>query len=70
MVGRGGKRESGVVSDVDYTAVHGVEFSCEDGCGVAVPVRKDLVINKVSKSYSVVLFGAIRIAESHVAETV
>jgi len=59
-----------VVNDTDYTAVDGVELSCKDGCGVAVPVRKYLVINRVSKSYYVVLFGAIRIAETQVAETV
>ena len=67
-MGRGGGR-GWVVIDVDYKAVDGMEFSCKDGRRVAVPVRKDLFINKMSKSYSVVLFGAIRIAESHVVET-
>jgi len=42
--GRGGGR-GWVVSDIDYTAVNGSEFSCKDGCGVAMPVRNDLVIN-------------------------
>ena len=60
-----------VVNNIDYTVVDGMELSCKDGRGVAVPVRKDLVINRVGKLiYSVVLFGAIRIVESHVAETV
>ena len=59
-----------MVHDVDYTALDGMELSCKDECEVAVPVRKDVVINKVSKSYSVVSFAASRIAGSHVAQTV
>jgi len=47
MIERGGGR-GWVVNNVDYTAVDGVELSCTDGCGVAVPVRKDFV-NRVSK---------------------
>jgi len=38
-----------MVNDVDYTAEDGVEVSCKDGCGAVVSVRKDLVINRVSK---------------------
>jgi len=49
-----------VVNDVDYTAVDGVGLSCKDRCGVVVPVRKDLVINRVSKSYSVALLITLR----------
>ena len=33
-MGRGGGRGR-VVSNVDYTAKNGLEFSCKDGCGVA-----------------------------------
>jgi len=47
-----------------------MELSYKDGCGVPVLVRNDLLINRVSKSYSVILFGAIHIAESYVAEKV
>ena len=53
-----------MVNDIDYTAVDGMGLRCKVGFGVAVPMRRDLVTIRVRKLYSVVLPGAIRIAES------
>ncbi len=40
---------------------NGLQFYCEDGCGVLMSVREYIVVYRVCESSSVSLFGPIRV---------